>query len=222
MISVISFQQQAKTLSKAKVCADAGLLDFGLLTNTLQFYDSVMQMLLKAVLIDDHNSQPRNLSEEELLCPDFKPSALFSAWPDWYIEDIADFLLFLIQNLPAVIEENTTDHMIRFLIVFISNSHVCSNPYVIAKLIEFLFIASPKLQAVSEQFHNRLYNNSLAENHLSYALMRFYTNVETTGSNSEFYDKFTIRYHISIIYRSLWKNTKHKNSIKGRIILMMI
>lgn len=210
------WKEQAKTLSKAKICADAGLIDFTLLTNTLQFYDSVMQMLLKALLIDESN-QSRNLTEEELLSPNFRASALFSAYPDWYIEDIADFLLFLIQNLPAVVEENTTDHMIRFLIVFINNSHVCLNPYVIAKLIEFLFIASPRLQAVSEQFHHRLYNNPLAENFLSCALMRFYVNVESTGASSEFYDKFSTRYHISIIYKSLWKNIRHKNAIIGKL-----
>ena len=210
------WREQAKTLSKAKICADAGLIDINLLTNTLQFYDSVMQMLLNALIIDDTNNQPRNLREDELLSPDFKPSNLFSSFPDWYLEDIADFLLFLIQNLPAVIEANTTDNMIKFLIIFISNSHVCSNPYVIAKLIEFLFIASPKLQAVSEQYHTRLYSNQLAENYLSSALMRFYTNVETTGASSEFYDKFTIRYHINIIFKSLWNNLMHKNSIKGK------
>lgn len=28
--------------------------------------------------------------------------------------------------------------------------------------------------------------------------------IETTGASSEFYDKFTIRYHLSIIFKSLW------------------
>ena len=30
------------------------------------------------------------------------------------------------------------------------------------------------------------------------------TEIETTGASSEFYDKFTIRYHLSIIFKSLW------------------
>lgn len=37
--------------------------------------------------------------------------------------------------------------------------------------------------------------------------MKFYTDVETTGASSEFYDKFTIRYHISIIFKSFLTNT---------------
>ena len=30
------------------------------------------------------------------------------------------------------------------------------------------------------------------------------SDIETTGASSEFYDKFTIRYHLSIIFKSLW------------------
>lgn len=33
--------------------------------------------------------------------------------------------------------------------------------------------------------------------------------VEHTGATSEFYDKFTIRYHISTIFKSLWQNIAH-------------
>lgn len=44
-------------------------------------------------------------------------------------------------------------------------------------------------------------------------LMKFYTDVETTGSSSEFYDKFFIRYHISLILKSMWQSPVHKGSI---------
>ena len=33
--------------------------------------------------------------------------------------------------------------------------------------------------------------------------------MEHTGATSEFYDKFTIRYHISTIFKSLWQNAGH-------------
>lgn len=44
-------------------------------------------------------------------------------------------------------------------------------------------------------------------------LMKFYTDVETTGSSSEFYDKFSIRYHISLILKSMWESPVHRASI---------
>ena len=37
--------------------------------------------------------------------------------------------------------------------------------------------------------------------------------VETTGSSNEFYDKFGIRYHISVIMKGIWKRPIHKASI---------
>lgn len=36
--------------------------------------------------------------------------------------------------------------------------------------------------------------------------------VEHTGATSEFYDKFTIRYHISTIFKSLWQNINHQGT----------
>lgn len=36
-----------------------------------------------------------------------------------------------------------------------------------------------------------------------------WADVEHTGATSEFYDKFTIRYHISTIFKSLWQNLAH-------------
>jgi len=37
--------------------------------------------------------------------------------------------------------------------------------------------------------------------------------VEQTGSSSEFYDKFTIRYHISIILKSMWDSPVHRLAV---------
>ena len=41
----------------------------------------------------------------------------------------------------------------------------------------------------------------------------FFAEVEQTGASSEFYDKFTIRYHISIILKSMWESNVHKIAI---------
>lgn len=37
-------------------------------------------------------------------------------------------------------------------------------------------------------------NHELAQTDLISSLMKFYTDIETTGQSTEFYDKFTIRY----------------------------
>ena len=37
--------------------------------------------------------------------------------------------------------------------------------------------------------------------------------VESTGASSEFYDKFTIRYHISVIFKSFWNDGQHRQAV---------
>lgn len=39
------------------------------------------------------------------------------------------------------------------------------------------------------------------------------SDVETTGSSNEFYDKFSIRYHISVIFKSLWSCPMYQKAI---------
>ncbi|RWS16347.1 ubiquitin conjugation factor E4 B-like isoform X2, partial [Dinothrombium tinctorium] len=199
------WRDQAKRLAKAKVCADAGLLDANLLGRCLSFYGMVMNLLLKTLGCDPHSC-----AELPLHMP---IAELFAAYPDWYIEDIADFLLFVIQYMPQVIESSTGEELVFFLIVFICSPHAISNPYLVAKLIEVLFVSSPTLHQFTEAFHTRILSHPLAQTHLARALMKFYTDVETTGASSEFYDKFTIRYHISVIFKSLWKITAHKDAV---------
>lgn len=82
-----------------------------------------------------------------------------------------------------------------------------NNPYLTAKFIEVVFLSSPIVNNHLSSFHVKIISHDLAQKHLVQALMKFYTDVETTGASSEFYDKFTIRYHISIIFKSFLTNT---------------
>lgn len=51
-----------------------------------------------------------------------------------------------------------------------------------------------------------------------------FLDVETTGSSSEFYDKFTIRYHISIILKSFWDSAVHKLTLinESRLVVLCV
>ena len=62
-------------------------------------------------------------------------------------------------------------------------------------------------------FYFRIMGHTICQESLPSSLMRFYTEVEQTGSSNEFYDKFTIRYHISIIIKSMWDSAVHKMAI---------
>ncbi|XP_061075529.1 ubiquitin conjugation factor E4 B isoform X1 [Conger conger] len=191
---------QLKKLVRCKACADAGLLDENLLRRCLQFYSMVIQLILRIV-------DPAYPLMTLPLNPEIPRS--FAALPEFYIEDVAEFLLFIVQYSPQVLYEPCTQDIVTFLVVFICSQNYIRNPYLIAKLVEVLFVTNPAVQPRTQRFSEMMENHPLAVKQLVPALMKFYTDVEHTGATSEFYDKFTIRYHISTIFKSLWQNIGH-------------
>ncbi|XP_010890064.2 ubiquitin conjugation factor E4 B isoform X5 [Esox lucius] len=191
---------QLKKLVRSKACADAGLLDENLLRRCLQFYSMVIQLILR--MVDPaypHMTLPLNLDVPKS----------FAALPEFYIEDVAEFLLFVVQYSPQVLYEPCVQDIVTFLVVFICSQNYIRNPYLIAKLVEVLFVTNPAVQPRTQRFSEMMENHPLSVKQLVPALMKFYTDVEHTGATSEFYDKFTIRYHISTIFKSLWQNVGH-------------
>uniref|UniRef100_A0A8C7RAE1 Ubiquitin conjugation factor E4 B n=1 Tax=Oncorhynchus mykiss TaxID=8022 RepID=A0A8C7RAE1_ONCMY len=182
---------QLKKLVRSKACADAGLLDENLLRRCLQFYSMVIQLILHTL------PQPGTIPKS------------FAALPEFYIEDVAEFLLFVVQYSPQVLYEPCVQDIVTFLVVFICSQNYIRNPYLIAKLVEVLFVTNPAVQLRTQRFSEMMENHPLSVKQLVPALMKFYTDVEHTGATSEFYDKFTIRYHISTIFKSLWQNMGH-------------
>ncbi|XP_019743551.1 ubiquitin conjugation factor E4 B isoform X2 [Hippocampus comes] len=191
---------QLKKLVRAKACADVGLLDENLLRRCLQFYSTVIQLLLRMV-------DPAYPNVTLPLNPEIPKT--FAVLPEFYIEDVAEFLLFVVQYSPQVLYEPCVQDIVTFLVVFICSQNYIRNPYLIAKLVEVLFVTNPAVQPRTQRFSEMMENHPLSINQLVPALMKFYTDVERTGATSEFYDKFTIRYHISTIFKSLWQNIAH-------------
>lgn len=77
-------------LTKGKACTEAGLLAPALMRRSLLFYTSVGEFLLSTLTNGDKSKMPN------LPLPNEPPPA-FAALPEWYVEDIAEFLLFLLQ-----------------------------------------------------------------------------------------------------------------------------
>ncbi|KAJ3644556.1 hypothetical protein Zmor_022280 [Zophobas morio] len=201
------WKQQLKKLNKSKACADAGLLDKNLIRRALIFYTSVAQFLLSLMTNTPPGSPIPNLP-----LPSTTAEA-FSALPEWYVEDIAEFLLFALPYFPTVITENMEDSLITWLLVTICSSSMIKNPYLVAKLVEVVFVIIPTFQPRCEMLYDRFMSHEISRTILPSALMKFYTDVETTGSSSEFYDKFSIRYHISLIIKGMWNSAIHRQAL---------
>lgn len=199
------WKQQIKRQSKSKACADVGLLDEQLFSRCLNFYTSVADHMMR--LLDPLNPHQPSfpLSND--------PPQLFKLLPEWVVDDMADFLLFGLQFLPSTVSTVVELGLVTWLLTMLCHTHFFSNPYLVSKLVEVLFVVNPQVQEKTGEIYSRIMTHPICAEFLPGALMRFYTEVEQTGSSNEFYDKFTIRYHISIIMKSMWESPVHKMAI---------
>lgn len=195
------WRSQITRMQKSKMCIEAVLMDPALLSQCLQFYSAVSQFLLSIIMPSSQTLLP---------LPDEPPMA-FAALPEYYLEDIVELILYVIQTYPPALNEPTIDDIWTLFMLMICNTHYITNRYLIAKLIEVLFIVNPRVQPALQRLSDRLLMDPLAVDHLVLALMKFYSDVEQTGASSEFYDKFSIRYHISIIFKELWSMPVHRS-----------
>lgn len=78
-------------MNRSKACADAGLLDEALIRRAMMFYTSVAEFLMSTLTGWTAGSPPPSLPMSSEI------PQLFAALPEWYVEDIAEFLLFALQ-----------------------------------------------------------------------------------------------------------------------------
>ncbi|KAJ2661237.1 Ubiquitin conjugation factor E4 [Coemansia sp. RSA 1200] len=114
-----------------------------------------------------------------------------------------------------------------FVVVFLARPAYVSNPYMKAKLVDILhmltycdpredsdYVDTNEARSLEQpavhlhpsisQFQSCLDHSALSRRFLVPALLRFYVDIEQTGSSSQFYDKFNIRYYLARTLRALW------------------
>lgn len=202
------WNHQLKKLNKSKICCDIGLIDPHVIRQCFHFYSTVCEFILYQM----EGRKPEGPFITSIAPNTIKPTEAFSALPEWYVEDIADFLLFAMQYTPQIIGEVFDHSIITWLLTCICAPQCIKNPYVTAKLVEVLFIVSLNVNS-NTALHSAIMNHGLAQTVLISSLMKFYTDIETTGQSTEFYDKFTIRYHISHLFKGMWESAIHRQAM---------
>ncbi|EST09288.1 U box domain protein [Kalmanozyma brasiliensis GHG001] len=137
----------------------------------------------------------------------------FRMLPEHMFEDICDVMLF-VSRVSAPLSEAAKNDLVTFCTTFLSSGWYIKNPFLKAKLAEILFYnVIPFGRRTNGVLSDTLNIHGLALQHLVPALMNFWIEAENTGSHTQFYDKFNIRYHLSQIFKSIWSNPKHKEQI---------
>jgi len=188
-----------EVISQDRLCYAALVLNPPLLTLAADFYLFLAVWLTKLADIEN-NGLPLSIIPPSL-----------ATLPEHCIEDIADFFAFITRYEPKFMSSIINlDALMTFLVTFISGAESINNPHLRSKLVEVLNGLRPEALGSDLGIFDR---GRTVQVHLAPALMKFYVDIEFSGEQTAFYDKFTVRYNISSILQHIWSFPDHHLSI---------
>ncbi|KAL1284439.1 Ubiquitin conjugation factor [Trichinella pseudospiralis] len=186
-------------LCTAYMLSEATFFDPNLLRNVLTFVNVQLSFIMKILCLNGMDG----------LTP-VKVPELFKTLPEFFVEDVMDLLIFLLSEKPELIVHCSCDTLAHGLLTLVCNADQFKNPYLVAKVVEVIFYTCPHLRPAAHSLHMAILNHPLAPANFFRSLVKFYSDVESMGSSTEFFDKFTIRFHIQAVFKSMWQNAQHK------------
>lgn len=221
VMQLVAFKQRRDSLASAKLCYDVYVQDPETLTTLVRFAAADAEWLMKKLL-----QEP---ARESLLPLPIPPHPTFASLPEHTVEAITTTLLCTMRFRPEIVDDNSAllEDIVSFCIAGSASPLHLKNPYLRAKLIEFLWMIFPRgmggvQDEEDEEYHGprnpgmeALFSgHALSRRFLPGALFRLYVDVEHTGSHTQFYDKFSIRYRIGSIVESLWYMADYRKSVR--------
>lgn len=203
---------QSDKLYSEVLAAQTLLMEPEFVQRTLTFVSFTMAWLVR--LADPRNLHPH--TTVQLPLPQEVPN-VFRMLPEHVFEDACDTVLFYSRRKPDVLDAPARESITTFCTVFLSSGWFIRNPFLKAKLAEMLSYNVMPYGALSMGVLGDTINNQpLAIAHLVPAVMSFWIQAESTGSNTQFYDKFNIRYHLAQVFKAIWDNVDHKRQLHAQ------
>ncbi|KAJ1974146.1 Ubiquitin conjugation factor E4 [Dimargaris xerosporica] len=202
-------QKEFNRLISVKVAQETQILNPLVVSPSSQFFTLVMAWLVRQ--IDPRGQYPW----QPLTWPlPTDPPETFAMLPEFFVEDTAEYFLFLLKFDLKLIYGVPLSTLVAFIVVFVGQPQYIKNPYLRAKLVEILFFLTLDQGPGFMDLGTILNTDPMALDHLAPALMHFYVEVEQTGASSQFYDKFNIRYNISQVLKYLRHNETHRQQMQ--------
>lgn len=158
--------------------------------------------------------------------PEPAPAA-FASLPEYFIEDLAEYLLYVSRMHPQLLVGAPMEEMMLFLMVFMGSPKYVRSPYLRSKLSEVVHVWLPPQQegaSFRRGFTSRSLGNSLTYlfeahplvlEHLVPTLLQLYVAIEFTDRANQFYLKFHMRQYIGDILHYLWGVPQHRVAWKS-------
>jgi hypothetical protein len=218
--SRLQFQSTTRTI----LLVEAVVNNPEFLSSVLSFYDFTCGYLLELF---------SNLPESR---------DIVSAIPEFVLEDIASVLIHVTgHRVRADVSDahalELPPSMMDFLVFFIGNATVSSNPYLRSRFVEVLFRMLPEhaeqeAERMRQQQQNRgrgagLFNTRdiatiedpfksarFSQSSLVPSLVKIYVDIETTGRHNQFHEKLTVRHQVLVLFKYLRTMDVYRDSLK--------
>ncbi|KAF2845765.1 hypothetical protein T440DRAFT_522347 [Plenodomus tracheiphilus IPT5] len=195
---------------KCSILAIQGvLLDETTQARSMQFMRYVIVWLLR--LVTPGASFPKN--ELQLPLPEKQPLE-FQCLPEYFVEDIVSNFRFITRWMPHIITTTQCEELVKICIALLRSSEYIKNPGIKAGFVTILFYGIwPISGRPKGVLGDTLYGNEFSMKHLLHSLMKFYIECESTGTHTQFYDKFNIRYEIFQVIKCIWPNPIYRENL---------
>jgi len=142
------------------------------------------------------------------------PPQVFKCLPKYFLENIVDYFKSCTHTMPWVIMPTQCEELVTICTTFLQSSEYVKSPYLQADLVTILFHGVSPFRGRSKGFLDDVLNTSdFSIKYLLHALMKFYIECESRGSNIAFFDKFSIRYEIFKVMQCIWSNPVYRENL---------
>lgn len=157
----------------------------------------------------------QNLPKEKLQLPlPAQQPEIFKCLPEYFLEDIVENFKFITGNMPQIVTTTQCEELVNVCITFLRNSDYIKSPYLKSGLVTILYHGVwPAQNASRGVLADLLGGSTFAHKNLLHALMQFYIECESTGTHTQFFDKFNIRYEIFQVFKNIWPNTIYRENL---------
>ncbi|GAB1191608.1 hypothetical protein APSETT444_000788 [Aspergillus pseudonomiae] len=160
----------------------------------------------------------KNFPQEPIQLP--LPEQQQEVWqclPEYFVEDVVSNFKFIMWCMPQIITATQGDELVMLCIAFLESTSYIKNPYLKAGLVSILFRGTwPRPGGARGVLVDLLNSMPFANEYLLHALMKFYIEAEHTGTHTQFFDKFNIRYEIFQIIQCIWPNTLYRAKLSNQ------
>eukprot|EP00698_Gefionella_okellyi_P019961 TRINITY_DN6206_c0_g1_i1.p1 TRINITY_DN6206_c0_g1~~TRINITY_DN6206_c0_g1_i1.p1 ORF type:complete len:1181 (-),score=261.12 TRINITY_DN6206_c0_g1_i1:1145-4687(-) len=202
--------EQRDQLLAIKYCCDVQLLQPRLLSSALRFYNTVATWMLQLMGVRASGKPPVEPVPMEI-----------ANLPEHVLNDMVDFIAFLARQSPETLATAADiDEIWTLFTALLASPKFMSNPHLHGHVVETMCAIAPirdsDIPTEGIPALDRLFTaQPFVLQHLSPALMQLYIDIEHTGADSQFYDKFTVRHAIALLLKYLWRNSVHRRRIEA-------